>query len=347
MKRFISCLVLAGFCLAASIAFASDLKISGFGQWWYYYTDAGTHGTSEFTMKRMRFKPSYQMTDKVGFFTQFDFKVGNPSVHLLDALLDVKLAPWLKLRAGQFTIPFGIETPVSPFNLDCISYSYLVGSGEPTEIGFFPGLRDVGLQVRGIYDPVNYAVAVMNGKGLTGGEDNKFKNIAGRFGFGKKGVGAGISGFFGFDNALVGLDTLGNAIYDPDSLWNTVRFGGDLKVDIANVLLKGEFAMGSHGVADDSTMGQMGYYVLLGYTIPIGEYGPKDPGYMALQPIVRFDAWDGDTDTDDDGLSRITAGANFWFDKNAKVSAFYEVRTEEWDDGPKDDRFRLQLGLAW
>ncbi len=345
MKRFISCLVLAGFCLAASIAFASDLKISGFGQWWYYYTDAGTHGTSEFMMKRMRFKPSYQMTDKVGFFTQFDFKAG-PSVHLLDALLDVKLAPWMKLRAGQFCIPFGIETPSSPFALDVISYSYVVGAGEGT--GLFPGLREVGFQMRGKYPPVNYALAVMNGKGLTGGEDNKFKDIMGRVGFSKPGISVGGSGYYGFHNAVVGFDSVNMVdITDPDSLWNVLRYGADLKVDIANVLVKGEFIMGSHGVADDSTMGQMGYYVLLGYTIPIGEYGPKEPGYMALQPMVRFDAWDGDTDADDDGLSRITAGANFWFDKNTKVSAFYEVRTEGGDLDVKDDKFRLQLGLAW
>lgn len=356
MKRFISCLVLAGFCFIAFSALASDIKITGFGQWWYYYTDAGAYGTSKFAMQRMRFKFASQMTDRVGFFTQFDFRAA-PEIHLLDALLDVKLAPWVKLRAGQFTIPFGIETPISPFNLDCISYSYVVGSGEVVPYqtvdtlgdtivlymgtGFFPGLREVGFQLRGSYDPVDYALAVMNGKGLKvdgtlNPEDNKFKDIAGRVGFSKAGVSVGGSGYFGFFNAT-----------DPDSLWNVIRFGGDLKVDIANVLLKGEFIMGSHGVADDSTTGQMGYYVTLGYTIPIDELSPKEEGYMAFQPVVRYDAWDGDTDTDEDGVSRITAGANFWFDRNTKLSAFYEVRSEEWDDGPKDDRFRLQLATAW
>ncbi len=333
MKRFISCLVLAGFCLAASVAFASDLKISGFGQWWYYYTDAGANGTSEFMMKRMRFKPSYQMTDKVGFFTQFDFKAP-AQLHMLHALIDVKVAPWMKIRAGQFCVPFGLETPGSPFNLDAISYSYVVGSGEGA--GFFPQLLEVGFQVGGKYPPVNYVVAVMNGKGNTFSEDNKFKDIVGRLGFSKPGMSVGGSGYYGFINAT-----------DPESLWNVIRFGGDVKVDISNVLLKGEFIMGSHGVADDSTMGQMGYYVLLGYTIPIGEVGPKEEGYMAFQPVVRYDAWDGDTDVDENGVSRITAGANFWFDKNTKLSAFYEVRSEEWDDGPKDDRFRLQLATAW
>ena len=349
MKRFISCLVLAGFCFIAYSALASDIKITGFGQWWYYYTDAGPYGTSQFMMKRMRFKAASQMTDKVGFFTQFDFKAG-PSVHLLDALLDVKLAPWLKLRAGQFCIPFGIETPSSPFALDVISYSYVVGAGEAVTFqvdtmvytvspGFFRGLREVGFQLRGKYDPVNYAVAVMNGKGLTGGEDNKFKDIMGRVGFSKAGVGAGGSVYYGY------VDNPAEANPD-DSLWSKLIFGGDLKVDISNVLLKGEFIMGSMTMGEVD-MGSMGYYVILGYTIPVGELGPKEEGYMAFQPVVRYDAWDGDTDTDEDGISRITAGANFWFDRNAKVSAFYEVRSEEWDDGPKDDRFRLQLALAW
>lgn len=345
MRRLIACMVLLGFGLLAYAAFAADVKITGFGQWWYYYSDAPDPGVSKFMMQRMRFKFASQMTEKVGFFTQFDFKA-SPSVHLLDALLDVKLAPWLKVRAGQFTIPFGIETPVSPFALDAISYSYVVGAGEGT--GFFGHLRDVGFQLRGAYDPVNYAVAVMNGKGLTGGDDNKWRDIAGRFGGSKAGVSAGGSGYYGFRNAIVGYDSLtGDPITDPDSLWAVLRYGFDLKVDIANVLLKGEFIMGSEDVTDTSSVSQMGYYAILGYTLVIGEYGPEEEEYMAFQPLIRYDAWDPNTEVDDNGINRITAGANFWFDRNAKVSAFYEVRSEEGDTDVKDDRLRLQLGLAW
>lgn len=351
MRRLVACIVLFGFSLAAYVAFAADVKFGGFGQCWYYYSDAPDPGVSKLMLARMRFKPSLQMTEKVGFFTQFDFRAAPAEIHLLDALLDVKLAPWLKVRAGQFTIPFGIETPVSPFALDLISYSYVVGSGEGT--GFFPGLREVGFQLRGAYDPVNYAVAVMNGKGLVVGnslnpEDNKFRDVAGRVGFSKTGISAGASGYYGFVNATVGYDSLtGTPITDPDSLWKLIRFGADVAVDIANVLLKGEFIMGSQDVTDTSSVNQMGYYATLGYTFPLTDYGPKEEGYMAFQPLVRYDAWDANTDIDDNGISRISAGANFWFDKNAKVSAFYEVRSEEGDTDIKDDRFRLQLALAW
>jgi hypothetical protein len=334
MKRFISLVVLAGFCVVAGAAFASDIKITGFGQWWYYYSDAPDPGVSQFRLARMRFKAASQMTEKVGFWTQFDFRA-SPSVHLLDAVLDVNVAPWMKVRAGSFLIPFGIETPISPYALEAISYSYVVGSGEGT--GFFGGLRDVGFQVKGMYPPVNYVVAFMNGTGLANTDDDKWKNVTGRLGFGMQGVNIGGSMYYGFlhPDGMV------------DSLWSMMRYGADLKVNMANVLLKGEFIMGSHDVADDSTMSQMGYYATLGYTFPLTEMGPKEEGYMAFQPVVRYDAWDPDGDMEDDGINRISAGANFWFDRNAKVSAFYEVRSEEMDDGPKDDRFRLQLALAW
>jgi hypothetical protein len=337
MKRIISLAVLAGLALAAYGAFAADIKITGFGQWWYYYSDAPGDGVSQFVMQRMRFKAASQMTDKIGFFTQFDFRA-SADVHLLDALLDVKVAPWMTVRAGSFTIPFGIEVPASPYNLEAISYSYVVGAGEGT--GFFPGLRDVGFQVRGAYTPVNYAVAFMNGTGLANSDDDKWKNACGRLGFSKSGIAAGGSFYYGFIHPP-------DSTAPPDSLWKMMRYGGDVSVDIANVLLKFELIMGSKDIADDSTMGQMGYYATLGYTFPLTDVMANEPGYMAVQPVVRYDAWDSDTDMDDNAVNRITAGANFWFDSNAKVSAFYEVRSEEWDNGPKDDRFRLQLAYAW
>jgi hypothetical protein len=339
MKRIISLAVLAGFCFVAASVLAADIKITGFGQWWYYYSDAPDPGVSQFRMARMRFKAASQMTEKIGFFTQFDFRA-SPSVHLLDALLDVKVAPWMTVRAGSFTMPFGIETPISPYALEALSYSYVVGAGEGT--GFFGGLRDVGFQVRGKYEPVNYAIAFMNGTGLANSEDDKWKNVTGRLGFGMQGINVGGSGFYGFTHPA---DSLGGL--NLDSLWTMLRYGADLKVDIANVLLKGEFIMGSHDIADDSTMSQMGYYATLGYTFPLTEMGSGEEGYMAFQPVVRYDAWDCDTDMDDDAINRISAGANFWFDRNAKVSAFYEIRSEEMEDGPKDDRFRLQLAYAW
>ncbi len=342
MKRVISLVVLAGFALVAYSAFAADIKITGFGQWWYYYSDAPEPGVSQFMMQRMRFKAASQMTDKIGFFTQFDFRAA-PSVHLLDALLDLKVAPWMTVRAGSFTIPFGIETPISPYNLEAISYSYVVGSGEPGT-GFFPGLRDVGFQVRGAHQPVNYVVAFMNGTGLANSDDEKWKNACGRLGFGMPGIGVGGSFLYAFIHPT---DSMGNMI--EDSLWNRMRYGADLTVDIANVLVKGEFIMGSEDVTDTSTISQMGFYATLGYTFPLTDVMPNEPGYMAVQPVVRYDMWDPDGDTDDDGVNRISAGANFWFDANAKVSAFYEVRSEEADLDPayKDDRFRLQLAYAW
>jgi hypothetical protein len=346
MKGFRVLLLVFGFCLLSGAGFAADLKVGGFGQWWYYYTDAGAHGESKFIMQRMRFKVSSQLTDKAGFFTQFDFKASPADIHLLDAWLDVKLAPWLTVRAGQFAIPFGFETPISPWALDVMSYSYVVGAGEPTGVGFFPGIRDIGLQFRGKREPIDYAVAVINGKGLTGGEDNKFKDVAGRLGFSKKGIGVGGSGYYGFVNAT-GLDSLNNVITYPDSEWAKTRFGADLEVDIAHFLLKTEVIMGSQGVGDTTTLKQMGYYATLGYTFVLCQTTASEPGYRAFQPVVRYDAWDPNSDVDDNGMSRISAGANFWFDKDAKVSAFYEIRSEQGDTDIKDNRLRLQLGLAW
>jgi hypothetical protein len=340
MKRIISLAVFVGFLFMAGSVLAADINMSGFGQWWYYYSDAPDPGVSEFRMARLRFKAASQMTEKISFFTQFDFRHPNPSFYLLDAFLDLKMTPWMTMRAGSFSIPFGIGTSTSPFALEAISYDYVTGIGEGT--GFFSGCKDVGLQMRGKYDPVNYVVAFMNGTGLGNSDDDKWKNITGRLGFGMEGVNVGASGFYGFTHPS---DSSG--MMNLDSLWTMLRYGADLKVDIANVLLKGEFVMGSHDVADDSTMSQMGYYASLGYTFPLTELGPKEEGYMAFQPVFRYDAWDRDSDMDDDAINRISAGANFWFDKNAKVSAFYELRNEEIEDGPKDDIFRLQLAYAW
>ena len=55
----------------------------------------------------------------------------------------------------------------------------------------------------------------------------------------------------------------------------------------------------------------------------------KDPNAFlyGIEPAVRFDMQDPDTDTDDDGSTLISAGINLYFSSRAQLRAMYEVQS--------------------
>jgi hypothetical protein len=131
------------------------MKVGGFAQVGYQYDEGGA-GSSKFAAKRARLRAIGTLTDRLGFFAQMDFW-GGPAIYhpgeamssptsptLLDLRLDYQVGPFLKLSAGQFALPFGLEIQTSPFNLEAVNYSYVVGAGW-NYTGYFPYLRDVGI----------------------------------------------------------------------------------------------------------------------------------------------------------------------------------------------------------
>ena len=133
-----------------------QLKLRGYVQSdGRFYSDKGSNGTADtFVMRRVR--PILEGT----LFKNVDFRVmpdfGEGRTVLQDAYLDLRFTPAVKLRAGKFKSPFGLERLASATDL------LFVDRALPTLL--VPN-RDIGVQVFGdvINNTVSYALGVFNG----------------------------------------------------------------------------------------------------------------------------------------------------------------------------------------
>ena len=131
----------------------------------FFLDDEDKNGTDTFLIRRAR--PIVEGT----VFRDFDFRLmpdfGNDSVALFDAYVEWKYWPWLKVRAGKFKPPVGVE------QLQEDPYTAFAERALPT--GLIPN-RDIGVQFRGdLWDGVvQYQAGVFNGAadGVNGGIDN-------------------------------------------------------------------------------------------------------------------------------------------------------------------------------
>jgi len=81
----------------------------------------------------------------------------------------------------------------------------------------------------------------------------------------------------------------------------STRYGGHLRLEQWGLELTGEYALGSDGV--DEKVDSSGYYAEAVYRF--------DEIFAPVYAFARYDAWDPDTATGDDELSRIAGGLGF------------------------------------
>ena len=177
----------------------------------FFLDDDAKNGTDTFLIRKAR--PILEGT----LFKDFDFRLmpdfGNDSVALFDAYAEWKHWSWLKIRAGKFKPPVGLE------QLQEDPYTLFAERALPT--GLVPN-RDIGVQLRGdLWDGVvQYQAGVFNGvaDGVNGGIDNgDGKDFEGRIflePFKKtdieplQGLGFGVAGTIGHQNGSLATPNL-------------------------------------------------------------------------------------------------------------------------------------------
>jgi phosphate-selective porin OprO and OprP len=131
----------------------------------------GTSGPTNFVLRRVR--PVLEATA----FKLFDFKLmpdfGQGTTSLQDAYADLKFVPWLKVRAGKFKGPFGLE------RLESATELTFVERGTPTNIApnRVQAFGDLA------HERISYAVGIFNGVvdgGSTDTDDHSGKDVEGR-----------------------------------------------------------------------------------------------------------------------------------------------------------------------
>ena len=137
----------------------------------------GTDETNKFLVRRGRIGLAGTFYKYFDFFVEADFGQGaaggDISTSLTDAYLDIHYWPELRLRAGQFKVPFSYEELFSDNNIDFIERS-VADNLVPS--------RDVGAMLYGSLfgGVVSYSTGIFNGAGQSKGETNDSKDLAGR-----------------------------------------------------------------------------------------------------------------------------------------------------------------------
>ena len=202
MKRF-KLYLLAMLMIINGLTFAQEkapekVKVSGFVQG-LYQVDVHDKDNidNSFRMRRVRLSVSGNLNKTISYKVQGDFS-SVPA--LVDAYVKAKFCDAFAVQFGQFKLPFSIENPINPVDIEAVDYgdviNKLVGYSDVCGVG---GLgRDIGLMFTGKfvklgqegnnYHLFDYSIGVFNGTGpyklkddkVASKDDNREKEFVGR-----------------------------------------------------------------------------------------------------------------------------------------------------------------------
>ncbi len=331
MKGFILavlCLMIFVLPLSAQdegiLAHYGTLKIGGVMQSWFTYNMDTTAVQTAFSLKRSRLLFWGTITDQVKYFIQTE---GLASPYILDTkFIFTDFIPMTSFAIGRFCPAFTHYMPMSTAKLDMVNYPLLVQA--------YAMWKQNGIQTTTKLDYFDLNLGVFNGYGssLTG-DDNDAKDA----------LASVVIKPVEFLQVL-GYGWFGNMLMAGEADLAKNRFGGGAIVtyplnEQMTVIFKGEYVMGTdemgEGIDDVSSSG---YYAHLGFHVnPVVEI------------LGRYEAFDPNTDVDDNAVTWITGGMNFRLvGDHVKFSANYIMKTNEVPagaDDPDDDQFIVQTQL--
>ncbi len=298
---------------------------------YYFHEDDVEDDAYRFAIERARigfvgsipYDVSYYMV--VELSPAFDAEGNEGAPFLLDAFMTYsRLAPYASFSAGQFKAPFSLELNTPCQSLHTIRRSMVVRQLASPD-------RDLGILVTGSYEKLlSYRFAVMNGRGRGMADDNQGKGIAGRV------VATPM------EHVSLGGSyrhwTVPSAVAGADDDERT-RFGGELEVRYGDALLQAEYITGEDkgsyttggGCGGDpevheGSLDRAGFFVQ-------GMYMTQ----WNLQPVLKYESYDPNTDEDGDQEQITTFGFNYFLNDWTRVQVNYLYAAEEENEVSNDE----------
>lgn len=304
------------------------LQLSGLAQFRYQgFEQAGVNNA--FDLHRIRLDVRGDVTNKWSYDIYSEY--GGAGVKLIDAWISYKLDDYLKFTAGQFKIPFSLESLITDSQLEFIDRSQVVealAARSKDIIGNQQG-RDIGIQVSGSFVKLDeqylfdYIFGIFNGAGYDVTADNNTdKDIAGRL------------SVHPIKNLTISADFYnGLAFYGtPAKNQKRNRGGIDARYTLGNLTLQTEYDKGTDGVIQrDGWFAQAAYFVI-----------PKK-----LQLAVKYDTYDPTKTIKTDRTTIYYGGINYFFNNYTKFSIDYLDRKEETATQIKNNILEAQLQLTF
>lgn len=311
-------------------------KISGFVQG-LYQANLDKDGKLEdntLRMRRVRLSVDGKFTKSLSYKIQGDF-INSPM--LVDAYIKYKPCNEFAIQFGQFKLPFTLENPINPLNLEIFDYGEsiqkLVGYSDVCGVG---GLgRDIGVMVSGDlfkvkgkdFSIVNYSIGVFNGNGPInfkknekGLDNNNRKDIVGRLEIHPmlKALTLTASYYHGY----YFKDTINTGLRD--------RWSAGVQYNDGDLVIRGEYIEGTTGYNDytwgnhagysmnvsEESFYSRGFYAVAGYYFHFG----KDNS-QKLMPVLRYEQFKNDGFATD----YYTVGINYWPVKSVNFKLDYSL----------------------
>ena len=270
-----------------------------------FIEDATANTPTRFAMHRVRFGLSGNVTEQISIHAIGGLlEPPQNSPRLVHAYMNYRVHPLLTIRAGQFLVPFGLESSeVIPLN-PAIERTLAV-----RRLNTFNMFSDVGLQARGNWSRINYAIAIINGAGANQLEQINPKDFAGRVGIQfLNNLEAGFSGHIGQYQPD----------QSPDDYESRTRLGLDINFTGDPVFMRGEYIYRTDNQPGGGKIEMYGGYLLAGYNIT-----------NRLEGIARYEFLKPNADLDGNRLQVYTIGANYYFVGRTRLSVNYEFRDDE------------------
>lgn len=278
-----------------------------------YTADESSNTKDAFTIPMIRLNILGDITNEISYRMQLDEAAGTGGNYLRDFYIDLKYLKNNTIRLGQFIIPIGIELPTPPYFLETIILS---------QMSYYFS-RDIGIMLMGKSKDIEYKLALINGTGTGSGgtpEQDDKKDIC--INIGKK-----------FKKwHTIRLMHYEGKIGTGQNKKQKIRDG--IEVEYKKDKL---YSFGEYLIAKDGNIKSNIYYIHLSYfTTPL------------LQPLIRYDRRDHNTNVDNDEIAITTLGFNYFLDKlekNAIIRINYQIKKET----PKinNNCFVAQLGIRF
>jgi phosphate-selective porin len=307
------------------------LQLSGLAQ--VRYQGFQQTGVSDaFDLHRIRLDVRGDVTNKWSYDIYTEF--GGTDVKLMDAWTSYKFGDYLKFTAGQFKIPFSLESLTTDAQLEFIDRSQAVEAlaGRSKDVISSASNqqgRDIGVQVNGSFAKsddtylFDYTFGVFNGAGYDVTTDNNdHKDFGGRL------------AIHPIKNLVIGADFYnGLANYGtPAKNYTRNRAGFDARYVIGALSLQAEYDKGTDGIIKrDGWYAQAAYFVL-----------PKK-----LQLAAKYDTYDPNKVLTTDRTWIYTGGVNYFFNDWTKITVDYLDRREEMAVQIKNNILEVQLQLTF
>ncbi|HSA07285.1 MAG TPA: porin [Candidatus Gastranaerophilales bacterium] len=279
--------------------FGEDFKITGGLQTVFYGNlEKGDNRTpSNFSLPWAEVNFSGKMHDHVEYFAKVvptrNFTDSRNGI-LEDVFVKTDIVPHHSVYLGQLAVPFGIEAPMSPMDIDFIEYSQ-------TALKLGKGY-DTGVMTEGDWGFVKYSAGAFNGGGQNATDPNRSMSLAGQLTF----LPLYKSSKYG-DLQLGGSFLDGNTLVDHYS-----GYGAHASYNIGKLTLKSEYM-----AVDRST-----------------EVNNRDSGWRMdvkyqltdkLQALGRYDTYNPTNAQNNDTLNAYTLGTNYAFTDNLLLMVNYSL----------------------